>query len=314
MTKRVEAIDVYRGMAVLGFVVWHAFDLFYSGNQYKAPLFRAVILTRISFVMVSATVLGLKTWNNYKLSDHLKRSLKIMLYPITIGILKAIVLKTAKPVTQIIIYPLYGNGHFTFSILIAIGCLYLLVPLILKHRRIYIAARIIAIILIGLEILEFFELPEFWQFMSVSVILAGIGKYIARYSVAKVNFFSIALLLMNLGLFYALVAYEDVYWTIRNYTLFQMLLLISATAGLTFNFFLLQSMQRFKQLFLFLGNNSFFIYIGHYILFVIVSVFIGFHKSSIIELSFVAAMTISVFIGLNKLFRNQIVIISQTMF
>ena len=314
VNKRVEAIDVYRGMAVLGFIIWHAFDLFYSGNEYKAPIFRAVILTRISFVMISATVLGLKSWSNYKLRDHLKRSIKIMMYPITIGILKSIVLSTPEPIAQIINYPLYGNGHFTFSILIALGLLYLLLPLILKHRLIHIAAEAIAILLIILEITEFIELPEFWRFMSVSVLFANIGKYIVHFSKSKIYLISSSLLLINLALFSMLVIYEDVYWTIRNYTLFEMLLLVLSTAGLTFNFFLLQGLKWLKQLFLTLGNNSLFIYIGHYVLYVIVSVFIGFHKSTIVGLSFVSMLTILIFIVLNKLFRNQIAIINQTMF
>lgn len=312
--NRVEIIDIFRGMAVMGFIVWHAFDLFYSGNRYEVPVFRAMILTRVTFVATSAMVLGLKVWNNYKVSHHLKRSCKIMMYPVVIGIIKAITLRTLDPIAEILLYPFHGNGDFTFSILIAIGCIYLALPFLLKHKEIKHILQFIAIVLVCTELLDVIILPEFWRFLCISIVFADVVKYIIRFDVRRYNIFGALLLCLNVSLFYLLIFNEDIYWIIRNDTLPQMLLLFTALFGIALNLIFIDKIRFFKKYLLVFGNNSFLIYIGHYVIYVFIGIFTGFHNSMGFGVGIIIVATISFFVVLNRFYENEMSLIKRIFF
>jgi hypothetical protein len=280
--KRLEIIDVFRGIAVLGFIIWHAFDLFYLGDKFEQPLFRAVILTRVSFVSVSAMVMGLRSWTNYKISDHLKRSLKIIIYPVVIGVAKTIKLGNPRPIIDVLMYPINGGSDFTFSILIIIGLVYLFLPIMLKNKSLQGAVVAIALCISILELFHVIFLTEFWKFICVSIIFTYIGKLVAHYSEAKSIVIGIGFFIINVMVFLSVLLSVDIYWTVRNYALNQTFLLILAVSGLVFNYSIIFKDGVIDSFFKILGRNSFLIYLGHYLIYVMIGLILGYNKMSIV--------------------------------
>jgi len=176
--NRVIGFDLFRGLAVLGFIFWHSFDLLYAGNRFEEPIFRALFFTTGSFAAVSGLGIGTKAreLGGAALRRDLLRGLRLMAYPFAIAGGKSAMTLSAHPIRDLLTYPMGGNGLSTFSILYVLGALGVIGPRLLSSRAV---SSVVMICLSVLGIAEIWIgriLPPFWHLVFIGSLLAILRK------------------------------------------------------------------------------------------------------------------------------------------
>jgi len=283
LRTRVEFLDLMRGLAVCGFIVWHAFDMFYGGNKYDEPVFRAVILTRVSFVMISASVLGLKNWGGQAGRIPWRRGLKLAFFPVLIGLIKSVWQQDILPIIDIIWYLFNGTGDFTFSILVALGIIHCFLPLVLKYHSL---SKLAIGLAVGLTLLDFFQIisiPPFWTLMIVALLFARSSKSLVRFLTKKdIGISQVLLFVLAVGGYVAVIVSSNAYWMVRNHVLLQIVALFLGIVSVS----IVYNMQFIKFLFKIFenfGKNSLFVYLGHYCIYAVIVLIIGGGRLSVGE-------------------------------
>jgi fucose 4-O-acetylase-like acetyltransferase len=69
-----------------------------------------------------------------------------------------------------------------------------------------------------------------------------------------------------------------------------------------------------SEIFIILGQNSFFVYIGHYVLYVIIAGLFGLHQFSSIIIFFTVITCLGMFVTINRVFRKEVVVINRIFF
>lgn len=293
--KRIPVFDFLRGLAVFGFMLWHAFDMFYAGNKYDVPLFRATILTRISFVMVTGLVLGLKDWSAYRITDHLRRSLTLMSFTLVVAICYAIVKSSILPFYTPFQYLVGGTSDFTFSILISLGCIYLLVPLILKYSPAMLLSIVLMVSVVAAGMIFKQQIPEFFRFMMIALLFS----YIVTSNLHD-NVYPKAMYLAGTALFFLIIVFvifdKDLYWYVRNSFLYQVaILLLFYVASSSIYFFKSVRHCFITKVVEVFGKNSLFVYIVHYVLYLTVSFIFSFTTSSCMYILLLCVVAVCIF-------------------
>jgi hypothetical protein len=253
-------------------------------------------MTRVTFVMVSAVLVGMRGRQQVRTYDNMIRSSRIMFYPIIVGFSKALYYGNLTPIHEVLKYFVNGNGDFTFSILIAIGTANLLLPLLMVSRSIQCAVISSVVVVTILERATSLTIPEFWKLMCISVIFAGSAGIIESISKCKSHFTSVFVIAASMVTAYSILVSEDMYWTIRKYTLYQILILLLIAVGALQSYATSIRGKTIGSLIASLGRISFQAYISHYGFYVILAIFIGFRCANTVGISCIALVTTATYL------------------
>jgi len=277
---RILGIDYFRGLGVLGFIIWHSFDILFEGDRFTVPLFRLLIFTTGSFVAASGLAIGLKI-NSEKPKRfllNLKRGLRLIAFPITVALFKTALSLSPEPVLELLAYPFGGSGLSTFSILFVLGFISIIVPYISRESWIQFS---FVFIFLGIGIVELFNgnlLPKFYDFLLIGILCSQFSDKIILLMGKRLNFLYTSIFFITFLVMEIIFAnYPFIYWYSKARLITHLFILfitgVSIAQLCLANTLLIKPV---KQLLLMFGRNSLFVYIFHYVVLASVAFLLGF--------------------------------------
>lgn len=297
--EREATIDILRGMAVLGFILWHSYDIFCMANKYHDPLFRSAILTRVTFVMTSASAFGLSMSHR----SNIRRGVILMMYPVIIGIAKVVYTGSYDTFTTMALYPFGGSDDFTFSILTALGMISIWVPLMLRSRIVSNIMLGSACVVMLVELLGWVKISPFWQLMFIALFFSTMIRPLLIFTKSRGWILQIVIAFGILFVFSQIVSSEDSYWIVRGKVVYIIAMLFGALVIISLaERYLIKGVIR--DILMVFSTFSLFIYFFHYFLLTIVYLGIGGRSLGGLEIVLLSAVVAVISYATSKYSRH----------
>jgi hypothetical protein len=260
---RIGAFDVYRGILVIGMIVFHTWFHLFDGSP-PSILFHWV---PSGFVLCTGILLGMVLSQKKTGSQIFWRGLKLFLIFLALNIPVWIYEKIS--FYRISVSFIMGNASFSsFEILLPIAITIMISPLLLRFRWIWIGSFLAFLGLFLLDIFQYF--PFTLKFLLIGILGIFLGRIpifrgiLQRNSSSKFGLITLCLLILLL-----LSLAFPTSWTIP------MLLSIFLLLGIS-------SFQNSgSQTLIFFGQYSLILYIFHVALLQILKQFSFFHTTSV---------------------------------